>query len=47
MTEESESYGEYSDNIHKEETNNQSTQPIRNKYEVSEIEFIQEQIQEI
>lgn len=47
MTEESESYGEYSDNNHKEETNNQSTQPIRNKYEVSEIEFIQEQIQEI
>ena len=47
MTEESESYGEYSDNNHKEETNNQSTQPIRNKYEVSEIEFIQEKIQEI
>ena len=47
MTEESESYGEYSDNNHKEETNNQSSQPIRNKYEVSEIEFIQEQIQEI
>ena len=37
MTEESESYGEYSDNNHKKETNNQSTQPMKlnlskNKY---------------